>query len=61
MDFGLAKVAASDPAASMMTMTGQFIGALLWSSPETAEGKPGKIDERTAVQFAEARRIRRHD
>ena len=49
LDFGLAKVAVSDQEASMMTMTGQFIGSLPWSSPEQAEGKPGKIDVRTDV------------
>ncbi|MBU0639785.1 MAG: protein kinase [Planctomycetes bacterium] len=49
LDFGLAKVAASEQEASLMTMTGQFIGSLPWSSPEQAEGKPGQIDIRTDV------------
>jgi len=49
LDFGLAKVALSDSAASMMTITGQFIGSLWWASPEQAEGKPSKVDLRTDV------------
>jgi len=49
LDFGLAKVASGDPAASAMTMTGQFVGSLPWASPEQAEGSPGKIDLRTDV------------
>ncbi len=49
LDFGLAKVPLSDSEASMMTMTGQFIGSLPWASPEQAEGMPDKIDVRTDV------------
>ncbi|HVP12319.1 MAG TPA: tetratricopeptide repeat protein [Phycisphaerae bacterium] len=53
LDFGLAKVAtvAGSPsgAASLMTVTGQFVGSLPWASPEQAEGAPGKIDLRTDV------------
>ncbi|MFH1418882.1 MAG: serine/threonine-protein kinase [Planctomycetota bacterium] len=49
LDFGLAKVATTEAAASAMTMTGQFIGSLPWASPEQAEGAPGKIDVRTDV------------
>ena len=49
LDFGLAKVATTEGDASMMTMTGQFIGSLPWASPEQAEGAPGKIDVRTDV------------
>ena len=49
LDFGLAKVATGDAPASLMTMTGQFIGSLRWASPEQAEGKPGMIDLRTDV------------
>ncbi len=49
LDFGLAKVATSEGAASAMTMTGQFIGSLPWASPEQAEAAPGKIDMRTDV------------
>ncbi|HUU98991.1 MAG TPA: serine/threonine-protein kinase [Phycisphaerae bacterium] len=49
LDFGLAKVAASDAEAWQMTMTGQFVGSLPWASPEQAEGSPSKIDVRTDV------------
>ncbi|MFH1418883.1 MAG: protein kinase, partial [Planctomycetota bacterium] len=49
LDFGLAKVATTAAEASMMTMTGQFVGSLPWASPEQAEGAPGKIDVRTDV------------
>jgi hypothetical protein len=49
LDFGLAKTAASPQEASVMTMTGQFMGSLPWASPEQAEAIPGKIDIRTDV------------
>ena len=49
LDFGLAKVAHGVEEASLMTMTGQFMGSLPWASPEQAEAKPGKIDVRTDV------------
>jgi len=49
LDFGLAKVPLSDSEASMMTMTGLFIGSLPWASPEQAEGSPDKVDMRTDV------------
>jgi predicted Ser/Thr protein kinase len=49
LDFGLAKVAATDTEASAMTMTGQFVGSLPWAAPEQAEGLPSKIDTRTDV------------
>ncbi|MHC5108372.1 MAG: protein kinase domain-containing protein [Planctomycetota bacterium] len=48
LDFGLAKIAISDEEAPM-TLTGQFMGSLPWSSPEQAEGRPDKIDLRTDV------------
>ncbi|MBP7937716.1 MAG: protein kinase [Phycisphaerae bacterium] len=48
LDFGLAKVAIGDEV-SLMTATGQFMGSLPWSSPEQAEGIPGRIDTRTDV------------
>jgi hypothetical protein len=32
-----------------MTMTGQFLVSLLWSSPEQAKDQPSKIDIRTDV------------
>ncbi len=49
LDFGLAKVAHSAEEASLMTLTGQFVGSLPWASPEQAEGVPSKIDLRTDV------------
>ncbi|MHC4064235.1 MAG: serine/threonine-protein kinase [Planctomycetota bacterium] len=53
LDFGLAKIATDsetdDRASQMMTVTGQFVGSLPWSSPEQAEGLPGRIDLRTDV------------
>ena len=49
LDFGLAKVVHSPEEASLMTMTGQFMGSLPWASPEQAEGAPSKIDIRTDV------------
>jgi formylglycine-generating enzyme required for sulfatase activity/tRNA A-37 threonylcarbamoyl transferase component Bud32 len=49
LDFGLAKVAPGDQAVSLMTVTGQFVGSLPWSSPEQAEGRSSEIDIRTDV------------
>jgi tetratricopeptide (TPR) repeat protein/predicted Ser/Thr protein kinase len=49
LDFGLAKVAHSAEEASLMTLTGQFMGSLPWASPEQAEGAPSKVDIRTDV------------
>ncbi len=53
LDFGLAKMATGsvteDSQPQVMTMTGQFIGSMPWSSPEQAEGIPSKIDVRTDV------------
>lgn len=48
LDFGLAKVATGGEA-SVMTMTGQFLGSLPWAAPEQAEGTPDQIDVRTDV------------
>ena len=48
LDFGLARSAGGSDA-SMMTMTGEFVGSMPWASPEQAEGIPGKIDVRTDV------------
>jgi len=48
LDFGLAKVAGGTEA-SLMTITGQFVGTLRWASPEQAEEVPSKIDIRTDV------------
>ncbi len=51
LDFGLAKIAgaAEETHTPAMTLTGQFMGSLPWSSPEQAEGIPSKIDVRTDV------------
>jgi tRNA A-37 threonylcarbamoyl transferase component Bud32 len=49
LDFGLAKVSLRDLDASLMTMTGHFVGSLPWASPEQAEGVPERIDMRTDV------------
>ncbi len=48
LDFGLAR-SGSETGASLMTLTGQFVGSLPWASPEQAEGVPGNIDIRTDV------------
>ena len=53
LDFGLAKIATGgegktkSPAA--LTVTGQFVGSVPWSSPEQVDGSPGHIDLRTDV------------
>ncbi|MCH7700586.1 MAG: serine/threonine protein kinase [Planctomycetes bacterium] len=49
LDFGLAKVATTADEASVMTVTGEFVGSFPWASPEQAEGIPSKIDVRTDV------------
>jgi len=53
LDFGLATVTAEDgdslAATQTMTMTGQFVGSLPWSSPEQAQGASDRIDLRTDV------------
>jgi len=53
LDFGLAKLTEPDPLDAgqprAMTMTGQFVGSLPWSSPEQAEGSSRLIDLRTDV------------
>lgn len=51
VDFGLAKIALGERVedAEAMSMTGQFIGSLMWASPEQAETRPDKIDVRTDV------------
>lgn len=48
LDFGLAKIVAGTDA-SVLTVSGQFMGSLPWASPEQAEGEPSKIDTRTDV------------
>ncbi|MEP0845876.1 MAG: protein kinase, partial [Phycisphaerae bacterium] len=53
LDFGLAKLAGdalgSADGGALMTMTGQFVGSLPWSSPEQARGATHEIDIRTDV------------
>lgn len=53
LDFGLAKVAASEVIEAgderLMTLTGQFVGSLPWASPEQASGGSGGVDVRTDV------------
>lgn len=49
LDFGLAKSADDAATDAVMTLTGQFVGSLPWSSPEQAEGVPSRIDLRTDV------------
>jgi len=52
LDFGLAKLAQDAAEASSargMTLTGQFVGSLPWSSPEQAEGRSDRIDVRTDI------------
>ncbi|MBI4719330.1 MAG: serine/threonine protein kinase [Planctomycetes bacterium] len=53
LDFGLAKVTTGSPGevapSQAMTMTGQFVGSLPWSSPEQARGESAGIDIRTDV------------
>jgi serine/threonine protein kinase/Flp pilus assembly protein TadD len=52
LDFGLAKQTEAPPGdgpSATMTVTGQLIGSLPWTSPEQAEGQPRKVDVRTDV------------
>jgi predicted Ser/Thr protein kinase len=49
LDFGLAKSSASATDASLVTVTGEFVGSMPWASPEQAECVPGKVDVRTDV------------
>jgi len=50
LDFGLARTARLRTAGGEpVSITGEFLGSLPWSSPEQAEGKPDKIDSRTDV------------
>jgi len=48
LDFGLAKAMATSGEAAM-TETGQFVGSLLWASPEQIAGAAGQLDLRTDV------------
>lgn len=47
LDFGLAKLQ-TDVVASL-TVTGDFLGTLLFAAPEQINGKPGEVDTRTDV------------
>lgn len=47
LDFGLA--ADADGGESSVTVTGQFIGSLAWTSPEQAAARPDMVDIRTDV------------
>lgn len=51
LDFGLAKLAhdTGTSAAAVMTITGQFVGSLPWSSPEQVAGQSDLVDVRTDV------------
>ncbi len=52
LDFGLAKVTAHDDGAedaAGMTVVGQFVGSLPWTSPEQAQGTHDQVDTRTDV------------
>jgi tetratricopeptide (TPR) repeat protein len=49
LDFGLAKSTQPDAAERSMTESGQFVGSLLWASPEQAEGRRDDIDLRSDV------------
>lgn len=51
LDFGLSRVNGQVSTLSQpsLTLTGQFVGSLLWASPEQAEGDSDKIDVRTDV------------
>lgn len=52
LDFGLAKVEGDEEdaeVASGMTVAGQFVGSLPWSSPEQAQGLLDQVDTRTDV------------
>ncbi len=53
LDFGLAKMVTDEITEPSrwrdMTLTGQFLGSVPWSSPEQAEGPAGQIDLRTDI------------
>ncbi len=53
LDFGLAKLIPKQNTGfslhGPMTVTGQFVGSLPWSSPEQAQGNPRDVDLRTDV------------
>lgn len=51
LDFGLSRITGQVSTRSQpsLTLTGQFVGSLLWSSPEQAEGDSDKLDVRTDI------------
>jgi predicted Ser/Thr protein kinase len=50
LDFGIARITASDVAApTLVTEVGQIMGTLPYMSPEQVTGKPGDIDARSDV------------
>ncbi|MDP6446230.1 MAG: protein kinase [Pirellulaceae bacterium] len=49
LDFGLAKLANSEPADVNRTVPGEFLGTLAYASPEQAGGDPEELDVRTDV------------
>jgi serine/threonine protein kinase len=51
LDFGLARTSLDKltRGGEPISITGEFLGSLPWSSPEQAEGEPEKIDPRTDV------------
>lgn len=51
LDFGLAKAVDRDAegAAAALSATGDFVGTLLWASPEQLSGRPEDVDTRTDI------------
>ena len=49
LDFGLARLAGSDVAATITTHKGQIQGTLAYMSPEQAQGRPDDVDVRSDV------------
>lgn len=49
LDFGLAKLTSTEGQASMMTLTGHFVGTPQWASPEQLVGGAMRVDLRSDV------------
>ncbi|HEX5010330.1 MAG TPA: serine/threonine-protein kinase [Planctomycetota bacterium] len=49
LDFGLARIAEPERAATTLTEPGQVMGTLAYMSPEQAEGRSAEVDERSDV------------